>query len=92
MALAPSPTAAATRFIEPCRTSPAAKTAGTLVSKGSGVRPSAAHVPVEVAAGQLHVGEDEAVLVQGDPGQPVRRGLGTDEAEQAAAALLDRLA
>src|SRR5712675_1062452 len=33
-ALAPSPTAAATRFIEPWRTSPTAKTHGTLVSKG----------------------------------------------------------
>jgi DNA-binding NarL/FixJ family response regulator len=39
-ALAPSPTAAATRFIEPCRTSPTAKTPGTLVSKGRGPRPS----------------------------------------------------
>ena len=40
-ALAPSPTAAATRFMDPWRTSPTAKTAGTLVSKGSGERPSA---------------------------------------------------
>jgi hypothetical protein len=34
----PSPTAAATRFIDPARTSPAAKTPGTLVSNGSGRR------------------------------------------------------
>src|SRR3954462_12349091 len=33
-ALEPSPTAAATRFMEPWRTSPTANTPGTLVSKG----------------------------------------------------------
>src|ERR1700693_4965210 len=44
-ALAPSPTAAATRFIDPWRTSPAANTEGTLVSNGSGDRPSAVQVP-----------------------------------------------
>jgi hypothetical protein len=43
-ALAPSPTAAAARFIEPWRTSPAGKTPGTLVSKGRGLRPSADQV------------------------------------------------
>ena len=41
MALAPSPVAAATRFIEPEWTSPTANTAGMLVSNGSGRRPSA---------------------------------------------------
>jgi hypothetical protein len=41
-ALAPSPTAAATRFIEPRRTSPTANTPGMLVSNGSGGRPSKA--------------------------------------------------
>src|SRR6266567_8366163 len=44
IALAPSPTAAATRFIDPDRTSPAAKTSGWLVSNGSGRRPSSAQV------------------------------------------------
>jgi hypothetical protein len=39
IALDPSPTAA-TRFIEARRTSPTAKTRGTLVSKGSGRLPS----------------------------------------------------
>src|SRR6202048_1765312 len=43
-ALAPSPTAEATRFTEVRRTSPAANTVGMLVSNGSGVRPSAAQV------------------------------------------------
>ena len=42
IALAPSPVAAATRFIEPERTSPTAKTPGMLVSNGSGRRPVAA--------------------------------------------------
>ena len=32
-AIAPSPTAPATRLIQPCRTSPAANTLGTLVSR-----------------------------------------------------------
>lgn len=47
-ALAPSPTAAATRFIDPCLTSPAANRPGTLVSNGSGSRPSALHVAPSV--------------------------------------------
>src|SRR5438105_3509295 len=38
MLIAPSPTAEATRLIEPCRTSPAANTPGRLVSSGSGGR------------------------------------------------------
>src|SRR6185437_9624767 len=38
-ALEPSPTADATRFIDPARTSPTAKTPGTDVSNGSGSRP-----------------------------------------------------
>jgi hypothetical protein len=36
--VAPSPTAEATRLIDPCRTSPAAKTPGMLVSSGKGSR------------------------------------------------------
>ena len=43
-AFAPSPTAEATRLTEVNRTSPAAKTVGTLVSNGSGARPSAVQV------------------------------------------------
>src|SRR5271155_3712260 len=43
-ALAPSPTAEATRFTEVSRTSPAANTVGMLVSNGSGGRPNAAQV------------------------------------------------
>src|SRR5262245_28446687 len=39
----PSPTAAATRLIEPDRTSPTANNPGELVSNGSGRRPSASH-------------------------------------------------
>ncbi|MEH2012632.1 MAG: hypothetical protein V7K65_14160 [Nostoc sp.] len=37
-AIAPSPTAEATRLTEPCRTSPAANEPGTLVSKKNGSR------------------------------------------------------
>src|SRR3979490_3372766 len=50
-ALAPSPTAAATRFIEPFRTSPTAKTLGTLVSKGRG--PPEAHSTRELVRDPL---------------------------------------
>jgi hypothetical protein len=39
MAIEPSPTAEATRSFEPRRTSPTARTPGTLVSSGSGGRP-----------------------------------------------------
>src|SRR6267154_5160115 len=42
-ALAPSPTADATRFIEPFRTSPTANTPGTEVSKGNGRRANVFH-------------------------------------------------
>ena len=41
--MAPSPTADATRFIESRRTSPAAKTPGTLVSRGYGGRSGSGH-------------------------------------------------
>jgi len=44
MTLAPSPTAAATRFNDPARTSPTAKTPGTLVSYISGLRASNVHI------------------------------------------------
>src|SRR3954471_225210 len=40
-AMAPSPTAAATRLVDPLLTSPAAKTPGRLVSSRKGVRPEA---------------------------------------------------
>src|SRR5712691_6160626 len=39
-AIAPSPTLEATRLMEPCRTSPAAKMPGTLVSRKKGSRSS----------------------------------------------------
>ena len=61
-----------TRFIDPARTSPAAKTQGRLVWKGSRSAP---------ARPEPYVGEDEAVLVELDAGQPVRRRVGADEAE-----------
>ncbi|MEH2257604.1 MAG: hypothetical protein V7K60_15655 [Nostoc sp.] len=42
-AIAPSPTAEATRFIEPCRTSAAAKELGTLVSRKKELRSRVQH-------------------------------------------------
>src|SRR5215204_3911613 len=50
-ALDPSPTAAATRFIEPLRTSPTANTPGTDVSNGSGARAANAG-PATTASGR----------------------------------------
>ena len=80
-ALDPSPTAAATRFIEPRRTSPAANTRGVDVSNGRGSRPRPCH-----CCERLHLdvgsGQQEAVGVAVERGEPGRRGLGADEAEQ----------
>src|SRR6266446_609360 len=42
----PSPTAAATRLVDPERTSPTANNPGRLVSNGSGARPSVFHAPL----------------------------------------------
>jgi hypothetical protein len=41
----PSPTAEATRLTDPCRTSPTAKTPGTVVSNGRGARSSGQDAP-----------------------------------------------
>ena len=43
---APSPTAEATRLVEPERTSPTAKSPGWLVSNGSGIRPNAVVIEI----------------------------------------------
>ena len=62
IAIEPSPTAEATRFIEPWRTSPAAKTPGMLVSSENGLRSSGQPaVVVDVRAGA-----DEAAVVRAD--------------------------
>ena len=60
IAAEPSPTAAATRRLAPARTSPAAKTPGTLVSNINGSRSSAHRA--SRAAGRA--GHDEAFVVQ----------------------------
>ena len=86
MAIAPSPTAEATRFTEPLRTSPAAKTPGRLVSRvmqSSG--PRLCH-SLGAGAGLLAsgAGEDEAAGVEGEhAGQPLGVGVGAGEDEQA---------
>jgi hypothetical protein len=57
IAVAPSPTAVATRLPEPCRTSPAAKTPGTLVSSRNGSRSSAqplGRLPFFERSGSVH--------------------------------------
>src|ERR1700760_3442230 len=52
-AVPPSPTAAAQRFTEPARTSPAAKIPGTLVSSAPGGRPSFAHAGEPLTLGPV---------------------------------------
>src|SRR5205085_12664474 len=49
-AVPPSPTAAAQRFTEPERTSPAAKIPGRLVSSGPGERPASFHAGAPATA------------------------------------------
>ncbi len=68
---APSPTAAATRLIDPERTSPIAKTPGRLVSSGLPGSPSGAHEALVV---ERHVGA----------GQPGGVRVGADEQKQMA--------
>src|SRR6185312_16973569 len=77
MATAPSPTAPATRLMESWRTSPAARTPGRLLSKGSGAR-----VAGHALAGDVGAGEDEPVVVEVDAvAQPVGVWFRADEDE-----------
>ena len=82
----PSPTADATRFTEPLRTSPAANTPGRLVSSRNGARP--ASLPALELAGlgrERAAGEHEAPLVQLDAAaEPVGVRIGADEEEEGA--------
>ena len=74
-AAAPSPDAAATRFIESTRMSPAAKIPGTVVSSAAGGTPSRQPLRRHVAAR-----DDEAAGVAGDlVRQVVRAGLGAEQ-------------
>ena len=82
-ALDPSPTAAATRFIEPRRTSPAANTRGVDVSNGSGSRPRPCHCSSDCTS-MSDAGQQEAVGVAVERCEPGGRRLGADEAEQPA--------
>src|SRR5258708_21247076 len=76
IALAPSPVAAATRFIEPERTSPTANTPGTLVSNGSGVRPTSAQAgPRSALFSWTSVRMKPLSAVRG-PAPPLGPGLG----------------
>ena len=86
-ALEPSPTAEATRFIDPSRTSPTAKTPGAEVSNGNGSLPAKTGSP-RASAGNGSIGEDEPLLVQRDRAlDPRRSGYCADEAEEGDALL-----
>ena len=77
-AIAPAPTAEATRLTEAWRTSPAASTPGMLVSSDSGGRSSGQSRAIHIGAG-----EQEPVRVSRDlRGQPVDVRAGTDQHEQ----------
>ena len=89
MAADPSPTAAATRFIDPARRSPTANRPGRLVSYGSGRRVDRRPRLAERARLEGAVGEHEALVVDGDAVQPVAVRLGPDEREQRHAGDLD---
>ena len=76
---APSPTAAATRLVEPARTSPMAKTPGRLVSSGR----TAATAALRCATSRA--GHDEALVIERDAAvEPVGVRIGADEQEEMA--------
>ncbi len=82
MAADPSPTAAATRLVDPERRSPTASSPGRLVSSGSGLRSSASQLSSRSAGNEVAVGSHEAVLVGGDVAEPRAVRFGADEGEQ----------
>ena len=82
-AIAPSPTAEATRLIEPERTSPAAKTPGQARLERKRRSVAAGTRGVEVGQLQVLAGQEESVLVRCQrPAHPPRAGIGADEHEQ----------
>ena len=81
-AMAPSPTADATRLIEPCRTSPAKKIPGELDSRNSGSRSSFHHVPRPPSANNVGSGQEEAGVVATHPVDAPRSRHTSDEDEQ----------
>ena len=91
IAAEPSPTAAATRLVDPERRSPTANRPGQLVSYGSGSATHRAPRVAEHVVVEGTVGEHEAVLVDGDAVEPGAVGLGTDEREQRGAVDVDLL-
>ena len=83
MAVAPSPTAEATRLTDRCRTSPAANTPGTLVSSSSGGRFSGQPAGSSPGLVQVPAGENEPVPVPLHAAfQPGGARFGTDHHEQ----------
>ena len=81
-AIAPSPTAEATRFTESARTSPATKTPGMLASSGHGSRSSGQPRGRSPVDDQVGTGEHETALVALEGArQPVGARLRPDEHE-----------
>ncbi len=66
-AMAPSPTADATRLMEPCRRSPATNTPGWLDSKGIGIPAELPPGPGWGVCDDILAGQEKSVLVAPDP-------------------------
>ena len=82
----PSPTAAATLFVDPERRSPTAKRPGWLVSNGNGDRSSVCHASPSWSRAQREVGQHEASVVKGCAAvEPAGGRICSDEGEQAGA-------
>src|SRR5580658_10306735 len=77
----PSPTPEATRFTEPCRTSPTAKIPGTFVSRRKGSRSSTQPLGCSPSF-RIGTGQNESALVAlNQTRQPIRSRQGTDKNE-----------
>ena len=83
-AIEPSPTAEATRLIEPLRTSPTAKTPGRLVSSEQRRAPGSVGAVPAVGATSRPVRTKPRVVERELVAEPARVRLGADEDEQRA--------
>ena len=87
--MAPSPTAEATRLIDPCRRSPAANTPGMLVSSSKGAR-LVGHDAVSSLAERSRTRQHETAPVARDGStEPFGVRLGTDQGEEGVGRHLD---
>ena len=84
-AIEPSPTAEATRLIEPERPSPTVKTPGQAGLQRQGGAADRVGGAAEVGDLEVDAGEEEAVVVLGEGAvEPLGAGVGADEDEEAA--------